>query len=64
MFHQKISVCFVSELFPGQEFQVFYHKGRVRFGPDYKLAPKRTLTKHGDTLKLGDLKLEPNTNEE
>lgn len=54
----------VDGVFPGQEFQVFYHKGRMRFGPDYELAPKRALARHGDTLKLGDLKLEPNTDEE
>ncbi len=49
----------VEGLFPGQAFRVFFHKGRTRFGPDYDKTPKRTVAKHGDTLKLGNLKLEP-----
>ena len=45
-------------LFPGQPFRVFFNKGRTRFGPDYDKTPRRTVAQHGDTLKLGDLKLE------
>ncbi len=46
-------------LFPGQEFRLIFSKGNQRFGPDFQKLPKHKVEKHGDTLKLGDLKLEP-----
>ncbi len=49
----------VDDLFPGEEFKLLFAQGQKRFGPDYDKAPKHTVEKHGETLKLGDVKLEP-----
>jgi RNA polymerase sigma factor (sigma-70 family) len=46
-------------ILPGYEFRFLFTKGKTRFGPDYAKAAKHTIAKHGDRLKLGDLKLEP-----
>ena len=54
----------IDTLFPDQEFRCTFSKGTKRFGPDFDKTPKHTIEKHGDTLKLGDLKLEPAKNDE
>ncbi|MBO0700221.1 MAG: carboxypeptidase regulatory-like domain-containing protein, partial [Zavarzinella sp.] len=46
-------------LFPGHEFRLTVQKGKKRFGPEYQKAPKYSVGKHGDELKLGDVKAEP-----
>ncbi len=48
----------IDTLFPNQEFILHFMKGSKRFGPDFDKMPKYTIKSHGDTLKLGDLKLE------
>jgi hypothetical protein len=50
----------IDALFPGFEFRLTYMKGRKFYGPDYGNAPRYTVAKHGDTLSLGDLRLELN----
>ena len=48
----------IDTLFPGQEFQLSFSRGKKQYGPGQAKAPKHTLAKHGDTLKLGDLTLD------
>jgi hypothetical protein len=54
----------ITPLFPGEEFRLLFRKGNKRVGPDYDKAGKHTAEKHGDTLKLGDVKLEAKGGEE
>lgn len=51
------------ELLPGYEFRFQFHVGRKQYGPAYRQAPAFKILKHGDTLKMGDLKLEPPASE-
>jgi RNA polymerase sigma factor (sigma-70 family) len=51
-------------LFPVHEFRLIFSKGKKSFGPAYNKAPRHTLAKHGDTLKLGNVKVEPRQNNE
>jgi RNA polymerase sigma factor (sigma-70 family) len=46
-------------LFPGQEFRLLFFKGKKPFGPEYSKSAALTIEKHGNTLKLGDLTVEP-----
>ena len=48
-----------ARVFPGYEFRLTFQSGKRAIGPNYQDATKHTVAKHGDTLKLGDLKLEP-----
>lgn len=47
------------ELLPGYDFRFLFSVGRKPFGPEYRRAPAFKIDKHGETLGLGDLKLEP-----
>jgi hypothetical protein len=49
----------LSPLFPGQDFKLFFQTGENRYWPNIEDAPKCKIEKHGDTLKLGDIKLPP-----
>src|SRR5262245_46300595 len=46
-------------LFPGHEFRLLFYKGKKRLGPEYDKPPRYSIDKHGDALKLGDVKVEP-----
>jgi hypothetical protein len=46
-------------LFPSCEFRLTFQKGSKRLGPDYQKAPKHTIAKHGDELKLADVVVTP-----
>ena len=59
-----IRVAVVTGADGGFKFRVTFYKARQRFGPDYDKVPRQVLAKHGDTLKLGDLKLDRNATEE
>jgi len=48
----------VDNIFPGQEFRVVFFQGKKEVGPDFQNAPKYSVAKHNDILKLGDLKVE------
>lgn len=48
----------IAPVFPGEEFRLLFRKGNKPVGPDYDKAGKHSVEKHGDTLKLGDVKLE------
>jgi RNA polymerase sigma factor (sigma-70 family) len=54
----------IDTVFPGEPFRLFFHQGKKRFGPDYDKAPKYTVAREKDTLKIGDLKLELSQDEE
>jgi hypothetical protein len=54
----------IDHLFPGEEFKLHYHRGQKRLGPYIAKIPNHKATKHGGTLKLGDVKLEPSKGEE
>lgn len=49
----------IDHLFPGEEFKLHYHRGQKRLGPAIDKIPNHKAAKDGDTLKLGDVKLEP-----
>ena len=51
----------IDTVFPEQSFRLWFSKGKKKFGPAFDKAPKHTIAHHNDTLKLGDLKLEPTT---
>jgi hypothetical protein len=53
----------IDRLFPGEEFKLLFYRGQKRLGPSYDTATKHTAAEHGETLKLGDVKLEPNDGE-
>jgi RNA polymerase sigma factor (sigma-70 family) len=46
-------------LFPACDFRLTFQKGKKRYGPEYQKAPKHTVAKHGDELKLGDVPITP-----
>jgi protocatechuate 3,4-dioxygenase beta subunit len=46
-------------LFPGCELRLTFQKGRKRYGPEYHKAPRHTVARHGDELKLGDVPITP-----
>jgi protocatechuate 3,4-dioxygenase beta subunit len=46
-------------VFPGCEFRLTFQKGKKRYGPEYEKAPRHTVAKHGDELKLGDVPITP-----
>jgi RNA polymerase sigma factor (sigma-70 family) len=46
-------------LFPGFEFRLLFQKGKKQYGPDYEKAAKRSIAKHGDERKLGDVTVTP-----
>jgi RNA polymerase sigma factor (sigma-70 family) len=54
----------IDTLFPGCEFRLTFMKGNKFYGPDYGKAARHTIASHGDTLKLGDLRLELNEHNE
>ncbi|MDY3550972.1 sigma-70 family RNA polymerase sigma factor [Gemmata sp. JC717] len=47
------------ELLPGYDFRFTLNVGQRQFGPESHQAPAFRIEKHGDTLKVGDLKLQP-----
>ncbi|MFL5339239.1 MAG: sigma-70 family RNA polymerase sigma factor, partial [Gemmataceae bacterium] len=49
----------IDALFPGYEFRLFFLKAGKNYGPDHLKAPRHTIARHGETLNLGDLRLEP-----
>ncbi len=49
----------IDGLFPGREFRLVFSRNSQRFGPNWDKMQKYSIAKPGDTLKLGDLKLEP-----
>ena len=51
----------IDHLFPDQEFKLRFTQGAKQIGPEDDKAPKYKIAKHGDTLPLGDVKLELNT---
>jgi protocatechuate 3,4-dioxygenase beta subunit len=50
----------IDTLFPGCEFRLTFMKGNKFYGPDYGKAARHAIAIHGDTLKLGDVRLELN----
>ncbi len=48
----------VDTVFPGQQFRLFFQKGRKQFGPPFDKAPRYTVAKDNETLTIGELKLD------
>jgi RNA polymerase sigma factor (sigma-70 family) len=49
----------IDTVLPGRHFRLGFSKGPKNYGPRPDLAPQHKVEKHGDTLKLGDVKAEP-----
>jgi hypothetical protein len=49
----------IGTVLPGHGFRLGLSKGPKHYGPRPELAPQHQVKKHGDTLKLGDIKAEP-----
>jgi RNA polymerase sigma factor (sigma-70 family) len=52
----------IGTVLPGHGFRLGLSKGPKNYGPRPDLAPQHKVEKHGDTLKLGDVKAEPRGN--
>ena len=48
----------IEAVIPGHEFRLAFSKGTKNLGRKPEKDPKHTLAQYGDTLKLGDIKLE------
>jgi protocatechuate 3,4-dioxygenase beta subunit len=49
----------ITTVFPGYEFRLLFQKGKKQLDPDYRKAPRHTVSQHGDQLKVGDLTATP-----
>jgi RNA polymerase sigma factor (sigma-70 family) len=49
----------IDTLVPGHGFRLRFSKGAKNYAPHPNRAPRHKVEKHGDTLKLGDVKAEP-----
>jgi RNA polymerase sigma factor (sigma-70 family) len=55
----------IDAVFPNEEFQLLFKRGKSWCGPGPGKAAKHTIAGHGDALKLGDVKLDlPKNGEE